>query len=152
MLLLLLGRFSHVRLCATHRHQPTRLPRPWDSPGKNTGGVAISFSNAWKWKVKVKSLSHVRLFETPWTAAHQPPSSMGFSRQKYWSGVPLPSPLRPHSTWQFKGRLFSKDRLLVLNLHGLHPISLLPTYIPGHPQTSPIEVLIHLTFDWEHFI
>ena len=54
--------------------------------------VAISFSNAWKWKVKVNSLSCVRLLATPWTAAHQAPPSMGFSRQEYWSGVPLPSP------------------------------------------------------------
>ena len=53
--------------------------------------VAISFSNAWKWKVKVKSLSRVWLLATPWTAAHQAPPSMGFSRQEYWSGVPLPS-------------------------------------------------------------
>ena len=54
--------------------------------------VAISFSSAWKWKVKVKSLSHVWLFMTPCTAAHQAPLSVGFSRQEYWSGVPLPSP------------------------------------------------------------
>ena len=54
--------------------------------------VAISFSNAWKWKVKVKSLSRVQLFAIPWTAAHQVPLSMGFFRQEYWSGVPLPSP------------------------------------------------------------
>ena len=54
--------------------------------------VAISFSNAWKWKVKVKSLSRVRFFTTPRTAAHQASPSMGFSRQEYWSGVPLPSP------------------------------------------------------------
>ena len=54
--------------------------------------VSISFSNAWKWKVKVKSLSRVRLFATPWTAAYQAPPSMGFSRQEYWSGVPSPSP------------------------------------------------------------
>ena len=54
--------------------------------------VAISFSNAWKWKVKGKSLSRVRLFATPWTAVHQAPPPMGFSRQEYWSGVPLPSP------------------------------------------------------------
>ena len=53
--------------------------------------VAISFSNAWKWKVKVKSLSHDRLLATPWTGAYQAPPSMGFSRQEYWSGVPLPS-------------------------------------------------------------
>ena len=54
--------------------------------------VAISFSSAWKWKGKVKSLSHVWLLATPWTAAYQAPPSMGFSRQEYWSGVPLPSP------------------------------------------------------------
>ena len=54
--------------------------------------VAISFSNAWKWKVKVKSLSLVRLLATPWTAAYQAPLSMGFSKQEYWSGLPLPSP------------------------------------------------------------
>ena len=55
--------------------------------------VAISFSSAWKWKVKMKSLSHVQLFETPWTAVYQAPLSMGFSRQENWSRVPLPSPL-----------------------------------------------------------
>ena len=54
--------------------------------------VAISFFNAWKWKGKVKSLSHVRLLATSWTAAHQASPSMGFSRQEYWSGVSLPSP------------------------------------------------------------
>ena len=54
--------------------------------------VAISFSKAWKWKVKVKSLSRAGLLATPWTAAYQAPPSMGFSRQEYWSGVPLPSP------------------------------------------------------------
>ena len=75
-----------------HRRQPTRLPRPWDSPGKNTGVGCHSFSNALKWKVKVKSLSRVRLLATPWTAAYQAPSSMGFSRQEHWSGWPLPSP------------------------------------------------------------
>ena len=51
--------------------------------------VAISFSNAWQWKVKVKSLSHARPSATPWTAAFQAPPSMGFSRQEYWSGLPL---------------------------------------------------------------
>ena len=121
-----------------HRRKPTRLPWPWDSPGKNTGvgchcllralicaakllqscptlcdpidgsppgspglgilqarileWVAISFSNAWKWKVKGKLLSCVRLLVTPWTVAYQAPPSLGFSRQEYWSGVPLPSP------------------------------------------------------------
>ena len=55
--------------------------------------VAISFSNAWKRKVKVKSLSCVRLLATPWTAAYQALLSMGFSRREYWSGLPLPSPI-----------------------------------------------------------
>ena len=72
-----------------HRRQPTRLPHPWDSPGKNTG-VGCHFLLQC---VKVKSLSHVWLFETPRTAAYQAPPSMGFSKQKYWSGVPFPSPM-----------------------------------------------------------
>ena len=75
-----------------HRRQPTRLPHPWDSPARTLEWVAISFSNAWKRKVKVKSFSRARLFVTPWTAAHQALLSMGFSRQQYWSGVPSPSP------------------------------------------------------------
>ena len=78
-----------------------RDPKDGSPPGSTVPGilqartlewVAISFSNAWKWKVKVKLFSRVRLFATPWTAAHQAPPSMGFSRQEYWSGVPSPSP------------------------------------------------------------
>ena len=75
-----------------HRWQPTRLPRPWDSPGKNIGVGCHFLLQCRKVKVKVKSLRHVRLFETPWTAAYQAPPSMGVSRQEYWNGVPLPSP------------------------------------------------------------
>ena len=71
-----------------HRRQPTRLRRPWDPPGKNTG-VGCHFLLQC---VKVKSLSNVQLFATPRTATHQAPPSIGFSRQEYWSGVPLPSP------------------------------------------------------------
>ena len=76
-------------------------PRDGSPPGSTVSGilqartlewVAISFSNAWKWKVKVKSLSRVWLLVTTWTAAHQAPPSMGFSRQEYWSRLPLPSP------------------------------------------------------------
>jgi len=63
--------------------------------------VAISFSNAWKWKVKVKLLSSVWLLVTPWTAAYQAPPSIGFSKQEYWSGVPLPSPSSSHRTDNF---------------------------------------------------
>ena len=71
-----------------HRRQPTRCPHPWDSPARTLEWVAISFSSAWKWKVKVKSLSRVWLLATPWTVDHQAPPSMGFSWQEYWSGVP----------------------------------------------------------------
>ena len=70
---------------------PTGSPVPGILQARTLEWAAISFSNAWKWKVKVKSLSRVRLFTTPWTAAHQAPPSMGFSRQEYWSGVPSPS-------------------------------------------------------------
>ena len=88
-----------------HRQQPTRLPRPWDSPGKNTGVGCHFLLQCMKWKVKVKSFSRVRLLATPWTAAYQAPPFMGFSRQEYWSGVPLPLPLntlessKTDSTW-----------------------------------------------------
>ena len=76
-----------------HKWQPTRLPVPGILQARTLEWVAISFSNAWKWKVKVQSLSHIRLWATPRTAAYQAPPSMGFSRQEYWSGVPSPSPL-----------------------------------------------------------
>ena len=81
-------------------------PRDGSPPGSAVPGilqartlewVAISFSNAWKWKVKVKLLSRVRLFATPWTAAHQAPLSMGFSRQEYWSGVCLYCKFKDHA-------------------------------------------------------
>ena len=71
---------------------PPGSPVPGILQARTLEWVAISFSNAGKWKVKVNSLSRVWLFATPWTAAYQAPLSMGFSRQEYWSGVPLPSP------------------------------------------------------------
>ena len=79
-------------LCDPMDGSPPGSPVPGILQASTLEWVAISFSNAWKWKVKAKSLSRVRLLVTPWTAAHQAPPSMGFSRQKYWSGVPLPSP------------------------------------------------------------
>ena len=95
MLLLLLSHFSLVRLCATDPidGSPPGSAVPGILQARTLEWVATSFSSAWKWKVKVKSLSHVRLLATPWTAAYQAPPPMGFSRQEYWSGVPLPSPL-----------------------------------------------------------
>ena len=82
---------SCPNLCESIDGNPPDSPVPGILQARTLEWVAISFSNAWKWKAKVKSLSRVRLFSTPWTAAHQAPPSMGFSRQEYWSGLPLPS-------------------------------------------------------------
>ena len=71
-----------------HRQQPNRLLCPWDSPGRSTG-VGCRFLLQ---RMTVKLFSHVQLLATPWTVAYQAPPSIGFSRQEYWSGLPLPSP------------------------------------------------------------
>ena len=80
-------------LCDPIDSSPPGSPVPGILQARTLEWVSISFSNAWKWKVKVKSLSHVQLLVTLWTAANQAPPSMGFSRQEYWSGVPSPSPM-----------------------------------------------------------
>ena len=79
-------------LCDPIDGSPPGFPVPGILQARTPEWVAISFSNAWKWKVKVKSLGCVRLLATPWTAAYQAPPPMGFSRQEYWSGLSLPSP------------------------------------------------------------
>ena len=79
-------------LCNPTDGSPPGSPVPGILQARTLERVAISFSNAWKWKMKVKSFSRVRPSATPWTAAFQAPPSTGFSRQEYWSGVPLPSP------------------------------------------------------------
>ena len=79
-------------LCDPIDGSPPGSPVPGILQARTLEWVAISFSNTRKWKVKVKSLSSVRLVTTPWTAAYQAPPPMGFSRQECWSGVPLPSP------------------------------------------------------------
>ena len=99
LLLLLLSRFSRVRLCDPRDGSPPGSGIPGILQARTLDWVAISFSSAWKWKVKVKSLSRVRLLATPWTAAYQAPPSLGFCRQEYWSGVPLPSLKIPHALW-----------------------------------------------------
>ena len=78
-------------LCNPIDGSPPGFPVPRILQARTLEWVVISFSNAGKWKVKVKSLSRIGLLATPWTAAYQAPPSMGFSRQEYWSGVPLPS-------------------------------------------------------------
>ena len=103
-------------LCYPIDGSPPGSPIPGILQARTPEWVAISFSNAWKWKVKVKSLSRVWLFATPQTVAHQAPPSMGFSRQEYWSGLPLSSlciSLPPDKyfavdyvfsvTWRFRG-------------------------------------------------
>ena len=93
---------SCLTLCDPIDGSPPGSPVPGILQARTLEWVAISFSNAWKWKVKVKSLSHVQLLVTPWTAAYQAPPSMGFSRQEYWSGVPLPSTENADSTSLYK--------------------------------------------------
>ena len=91
--------------------------------------VAISFSNAWKWKVKVKYLSQVWLFVTPWTAAHEAPPSMGFSRQEYWSGVSSPSPSNNLEWDHFLSKVWSRlvvpveEKILYCNFLSLFSFS-----------------------------
>ena len=91
---------SRPTLCDPIDSSPPGSPVPGILQATILEWVAISFSNAWKWKVKVKSCSHVRLLVTPWIAAYQAPLSMGFSRQEYWSGVPLPSLMKMNTCVQ----------------------------------------------------
>ena len=102
LLLLLLSRFSRFWLCDPIDGKPPGSTIPGILQARTLERVAISFSNAWKWKVKVKSLSLVWLLVTPWTAGYQAPPSMGFSRQEYWSGVPLPSLMEYYSAIKMK--------------------------------------------------
>ena len=97
-------------LCDLIDGSPPGSPVPGILQTRTLELVAISFSKAWKWKVKVKWLSRVRRSVTPWTAAFQAPPSMGFSRQEYWSGVPLPSPTYIH--------IFESNEIWVLILSG----------------------------------
>ena len=73
------------------RRPPTRLLCLWDSPGKNTGVGCHFLLQCMKVKRENEVAQSLRLLATPWTAAHWAPPSMGFCRQEYWSGVPLPS-------------------------------------------------------------
>ena len=89
----MLSCFSRVWLCDPIDGSPPGSAVPGILQARILEWVAISFSNAWKRKLKLKSPSRVRLLATPWTTAYQAPPSMGFSRHEYWSGVPLPSPI-----------------------------------------------------------
>ena len=93
-------------LCNPIHGSPTGSPVPGILQARTLEWVAISFSNAWKIKVKVKSLSRVWLLATPWTAAYQAPPSMGFSRQEYWSRVPLPAAMELKDAFSLEEKLW----------------------------------------------
>ena len=99
-----------------HRWQPTRLPHPWDSPGKNTGVGCHFLLQCMKVKSESEVALRVQLLVTPWTAAYQAPLSMGFSRQEYWSGVPSPSPNILTIPFKLKTRVESKKEVAVCTL------------------------------------
>ena len=94
---------SCLTLCGPIDSSPPGSPVPRILQARTLEWVSISFSDAGKWKVKVKSLSLVRPSATPWTAAFQAPPSMGFSRREYWSGVSSPSPNPQSRAWQMTG-------------------------------------------------
>ena len=104
-------------LCNPRDGSPPGSPVPGTLQARTLEWVAISFSNAGKWKVKGKSLSRVQLLATPWTAAYQAPPSMGFSRQEYWSGMPLPSPYdllaKPYYLFYMSGIIYLLPELLL---------------------------------------
>ena len=95
------SRQSCPTLCNPIDCSPPGSPVPGILQARTLRWIAIAFSSAWKWKVKVKSLSRVRLCATPSTAAYQAPPSMGFSRQEYCSGLPLPSLQKIHTFLEY---------------------------------------------------
>ena len=137
-----------LQLCPTLCHpidgSPPGSPIPGILQARTLECVAISFSNAWKWKVKVMWLSRVWLLATPWTVAYQPPSSTEFSRQEYGSGVPLPSPCNyPRNV---------RQKPLGLHLIGLgygldiRIYKSLPGYSTLHPRMRTTEVIFNLHY------
>ena len=117
-----------LQSCPTLCHPTDGSPPSSALPGilqvRTLQWVAISFSNAWKWKVKVKSLSRVWLFTTPWTEAYHAPPSMGFSRQGYWSVLPLPSPVTRTNIQKF----------------------ILMCYSSGHNKEGELRLTVHNCF------
>ena len=119
---------SCLTLCDPIDSSPPGFPVPGILQARTLEWVAISFSKAWKWKVKGKSLSHVQLLVTPLTAAYQAPQSPGFSRQEHWSGLPFPSPMHESEKWKWSRSVVSNPQ----RPHGLQPSRLLhPWDFPG---------------------
>ena len=117
---------------------PPGSPVPGILQARTLEWVAISFSNAWKWKVKVKSLSRDQLLATPWTAAYQAALSMGFSRQEYWSGVPLPSPQLT------RGAIISGKCPGDWQQRGTCSLRLSPLRVERHSHTLPAPLEIYM--------
>ena len=155
-------------LCDPRDSSPPGSPVPGVLQARTLEWVAIAFSSAGKWKVKVKLLSHVWLLVTPWAAAHQAPPSMEFSRQEYWSWVPSPSPkeMAPHSStlaWKIPrteepGGLPSMGSRRVRHgwvaslslftfMHWRRKWQPTPMFLPGEPQGRGSLVGSHL---WGH--
>ena len=155
-------------LCNPIDGNPPGSPVPGILQARTLEWGAISFTNAGKWKVKVKSLSRVWLFETPWTAAYQAPPSMGFSRQEYWSGVPLPSPNTEEklsdldlvvlstmklsssvNNWLYIPFLFLSWRMCIkrcVSVHSFYSLALIP-HLP-HKRSGYIAYIYYLFGDF----
>ena len=132
-------------LCDPIDGSPPGSPVPGILQARVLEWGAISFSNAWKWKVKVKSLSCVRLLATPWTAAYQAPPSMGFSRQEYWSGVPLPS-LSTFPSWsEF---MFLTNTLPLTSPHSSNRGARMCRQWVSAPSEEIFLCLLKETFSW----
>ena len=127
-------------LCDPIDGSPPGSPVPGILQARTLEWVAISFSNAWKWKVKGKSFSCVWLLATPWTTAYQAPPSMGFSRQEYWSGVPLPSPLK--SLVGFKKFFIKCGPFIPLQ----HPLVFTPASWLSQTASSLTSIPFHMLF------
>ena len=106
-------------LCDPIDGSPPDSPVPGILQARTLEWVAIFFSSTWKWKVKVKLLSRVWLLATPWTAVHQAPPSMGFSRQEYWSGVPLISSLSHSVVFPYFFALIAEEGFLISSCYSL---------------------------------
>ena len=144
--------FSNLKkkasVCDPIDGSPPDSPVPGILQARTLEWVAISFSNAWKWKVNVKSLSHVRLFTTPWTAAYQAPPSMGFSRQEDWSGGPSPS---PQLTWKRLKAITATHFWLVYPRPQRAYINTIYTLKSSYERvTASIIILIHLKMSQYH--
>ena len=128
---------SCLSLCNPIDGSPPGYPFPGILQARTLEWIAISFSNAWKWKVKVKLLSCVRLLATPWTAAHQAPPSMGFPRQEYHSGVSLPSPLVTLGSHKSSSLGYSKLLLRLYLLMMLGEFSKIRDHMPDSGNPIP---------------